>query len=489
LHESWNKETFSQDKKIKSSKSRKSSSISYSSDDSHSRNKDPSKMTDRDWRIFREDNDIIIKGGRVPPPLRNWSDGGVLPDYILKSISDAGFKRPSPIQMQGIPIGLEKRDMIGLAPTGSGKSLAFLLPLIFYLFPLPRITTVNANHGPYAIILAPSRELAIQIHETFKTFAKPVNLKGVLLIGGRSQDEQMIYLGMGAEVIIATPGRLQDALQQGYTTLENCNYVVIDEADKMIKENFEETLNFILDCIPSSNLKSADEKIAELEEKECKSGQKDYRITMMFSATMNPTLESLARKYLRCPAYISIGDPGQGKKNIKQSVYYLTEEYKRSKLRDLISDYSKFRPPIIIFVNKKREADSLCKFMEKNSYKGIAMHGGKTQDSREKALNGFKAGKYDILICTNVLARGIDVEGVELVVNFDCPDDIEDYTHRIGRTGRAGLKGEAITFITKENENIFQDLREFLEHSDQPVPEELKNYFGTRKENKHFKSD
>ena len=314
-------------------------------------------MTERDWRIFREDNEIIIKGGRVPHPIRSWTEGNILPDYILKSISEAGFKRPSPIQMQGIPIGLEKRDMIGLAPTGSGKSLAFIIPLIIYLNPLERITSVNSEHGPYAIILAPSRELAIQIHETFKTFAKSSNIKAALVIGGRSHDEQIIHLELGAEVIIATPGRLQDALQQGFTSLENCNYVVLDEADKMIKENFEESLNYILDCIPSTNLKSIDEKLAEIEEKECKEGNKNYRITMMFSATMNPTLESLARKYLRCPSYISIGEPGLGKKNIKQTVLFLSEEQKRSKLRHILNDYDSYRLPMIIFVNKKRDAD------------------------------------------------------------------------------------------------------------------------------------
>jgi ATP-dependent RNA helicase DDX23/PRP28 len=435
-------------------------------------------MSERDWRIFREDNDIIIKGGRVPHPMRTWEEGNILPDDIFKAIHDAGYKKPSPIQMQGIPIGLDKRDMIGLAPTGSGKSAAFLIPLIIYLQSLPPMSSMSADLGPYAIIIAPSRELAIQIHEEFGKFAKYTKFRAVCLVGGRSAEDQAMQLGIGVDVIIGTPGRIQDCLERHFTTLQQCHYVVLDEADKMIKENFEESLNYILDCIPDTNLKSEDEKIAELQEKECIQGVKKYRITMMFSATMSPALEKLARKYLRCPSYISIGEPGAGKKEIEQLVEFIEDESRRKERLRNILDRS--NGPIMIFVNHKTTADYLCKFLEKYNYKASTLHGGKSQDAREKALKGFKSAKYDILVCTNVAARGIDVTGVTLVVNFDCPDNIHDYVHRIGRTGRANMKGKAITFIGKKDEGIFYDLREYLEKNNQPVPNDLQHHHASR---------
>jgi ATP-dependent RNA helicase DDX23/PRP28 len=378
-------------------------------------------MTERDWRIFREDFDIIIKGGRVPNPIRSWEES-TLPEFILNSIKSAGYKKPSAIQIQGISIGLERRDMIGLAPTGSGKSAAFLIPLIVYLNNLPAITTETAQNGPYAMILAPTRELASQIFEEFNKFAKYTKLRAALIVGGKSAEEQALILGVGVECIIGTPGRIQDCLEKHFTILNQCNYVILDEGDKMIKDGFEENLNFILDYIPSTNLKSEDEKLNEEQEKECKLGIKTYRITMMFSATMTNQLEKLARKYLRCPSYISIGEPGSGKKEIDQKVEIISENQKKDRLLDLLN---KFKAPIMIFLNHKSSVDNLCKFLERVDIKCCSLHGGKTQDAREKALRKFKEGKFDVLVCTSVLARGIDVTGVTLVVNYDAPKSME----------------------------------------------------------------
>ena len=190
----------------------------------------------------------------------------------------------------------------------------------------------------------------------------------------------------------------------------------------------------------------------------------------MFSATMNPSLEKLARKYLRCPSYISIGEPGAGKKQIEQQILFMEEHHKREKLRNILS---RTRSTAMVFVNHKNSVDSLCKALERYNLNVIGMHGGKSQDAREKALKGFKSGKYDILVCTSLAARGIDVEDLALVFNYDCPKTIDDYTHRIGRTGRAGKEGTAITFITPGDEEIFYDLREYLENNKQTVPGEL----------------
>lgn len=387
----------------------------------HWKDKKLNEMTERDWRIFREDHDIIIKGGRVPNPIRTWEESN-LPDFILNAIKNAGYKKPSAIQLQAISIGLERRDMIGLAPTGSGKSAAFLIPLIIYLNNLPPITPETAQNGPYAMILAPSRELALQIYEEFNKFSKYTKLRAASIVGGKSAEEQALILGVGVEVIIGTPGRIQDCLEKHFTILNQCNYIVLDEADKMIKDGFEENLNYILDCIPSTNLKSDDEKLAEEQEKETKLGLKTYRITMMFSATMTNQLEKLARKYLRCPSYISIGEPGSGKKEIEQRVELVTDNQKKDRLMGLLE---KFKPPIMIFLNHKRAVDNLCKLLERIDVRAATLHGGKTQESRERALNGFKEGKYDVLVCTNLAARGIDVYGVTLVVNYDAPTSIE----------------------------------------------------------------
>jgi len=378
-------------------------------------------MTERDWRIFREDHDIIIKGGRVPNPIRSWDESN-LPPYIMDAIKLAGYKKPSSIQIQAITIGFERRDMIGLAPTGSGKSAAFLIPLIVYLNSLPNITPETAQNGPYAMILAPSRELALQIFEEFNKFAKYTKLRAASVVGGKSAEEQALILGIGVEVIIGTPGRIQDTLEKHFTCLNQCNYIILDEADKMIKDGFEENLNYILDCIPASNMKSEEEKLVEEQEKECKLGLKSYRITMMFSATMTNQLEKLARKYLRCPSYISIGEPGAGKKEIEQRVELVTENQKKERLMQLLH---KFKAPIMIFLNHKRSVDNLCKLLEKIDINAATLHGGKTQEARERALNGFKEGKYDVLVCTNLAARGIDVYGVTLVVNYDAPTSIE----------------------------------------------------------------
>jgi ATP-dependent RNA helicase DDX23/PRP28 len=441
-------------------------------DEKHWSKKNIYQMSERDWRIFREDHDIIIKGGRVPHPFRTWEESK-LPDYIMSAIYDAGYSTPTPIQMQTIPIGLERKDLIGLAPTGSGKSAAFLIPLIAYLSSLPPVDVNGTNDGPYAIILAPSRELAVQIYDEFQKFAKYTRLRAASVIGGRSAEEQAMILGVGVEVIIGTPGRIKDALERQYTVLTQCYYVILDEADTMIKEGFEESVNFILDCIPVTNLKSNDEELIEEQEKESKLGGKNYRVTMMFSATMTSSLEKLARKYLRCPSYVTIGEPGSGKKSIIQKIEFTSEGRKRDLIRSILD---RAKPPIIIFVNHKTTVDSLTRYLDKLDHRVTSLHSGKSQEGREKALNSFKDGKYDILVATNLAAKGIDVEGLELVINYDAPNSIDDYTHRIGRTGRAGKKGTAITFLTDSDEGIFYELRNFLEINNQVVPDELASH-------------
>lgn len=275
------------------------------------------------------------------------------------------------------------------------------------------------------------------------------------------------------EIVIGTPGRVRDCLDRAYTVLNQCNYVVLDEADRMIDLGFEEVVNAILDAIPTSNLKSEDEALALQQEMQAKAGHRLYRLTQMFSATMPPALERLARKYLRAPSYISIGDPGAGKRAIEQRVEFVSEARKKQRLQDLLEESE---PPVMVFVNQKKSADALAKALSKLGFSTIALHGGKAQENREAALSSFKEGSYDVLVATDVAGRGIDVEGVTLVINFDMPKEIEQYLHRIGRTGRAGKKGVAVSFLTEEDSPIYFDLVKVMRSTNSPVPLELQNH-------------
>ncbi|UKJ89557.2 DEAD-box family helicase [Theileria orientalis] len=438
----------------------------------HWTQKKRSEMTDRDWRIFREDFDIYIKGGRVPPPIRTWAESP-LPWELLESIKKAGYTKPTPIQMQAIPIALEMRDLIGIAVTGSGKTAAFVLPMLTYVKMLPPLDDETSMDGPYALVMAPSRELALQIYDETNKFSTYCTCRSVAVVGGRSAEAQAFELRKGCEIIIGTPGRIKDCLDRAYTVLSQCNYVVLDEADRMIDMGFEDVVNEILDCIPTTNLKDDDESKALEQELSTKAGHRRYRITQMFSATMPAAVEKLTKKYLRAPAFISIGDVGAGKSSITQKLEFVAESKKRQKLEEVLE---KLEPPIIVFVNLKKVTDVIAKNISKIGYRAVSLHGGKNQESREDALNKFKSGHYDILVATDVAGRGLDVEGVKAVINYDMPKDIQSYTHRIGRTGRAGLKGLSVSFVTEADTAIFYDLKQLLVSTDNVVPQELSQH-------------
>jgi len=435
----------------------------------HWTDKPVNQMTTRDWRIFREDFQIFIRGGRVPNPMRIWAEGP-LPWELLEAIHRVGYAKPTPIQMQAIPIACEMRDLIAVAETGSGKTAAYMLPMLNYVKQLPMLDDTTAQDGPYAIVLAPSRELVLQIEEEARKFAAFCTARMVSVVGGRDAEQQAFQLRQGVEICMATPGRLCDALDKRHTVLNQCNYVVIDEADKMVDLGFEDYVRRTLLAIPSSNLKADNEDEAYRQEVEAKAGHRKYRITQMFSATMPPAVERLARSFLRCPAIVSIGDPGHAKKDIEQKLEFISEAKKKKRLEELLVGAE---PPIIVFVNQKKAVDVLAKSLDNSGYRVCSIHGGKSQEQREWAMNSFKEGRYDILVATDVAGRGLDIEGVQQVINFDMPKTIEDYTHRIGRTGRAGNKGLATSFVTPEDAEIFYDLTQFLKTSNQIVPPEL----------------
>ncbi|XP_061388238.1 probable ATP-dependent RNA helicase DDX23 [Musca vetustissima] len=445
-------------------------------DDRHWSEKDIDEMTERDWRIFREDYNITIKGGKIPNPIRSWKESG-FPKELLEIIDSVGYKEPTPIQRQAIPIGLQNRDIIGVAETGSGKTLAFLIPLLAWIQSLPKIERLeDADQGPYAIIMAPTRELAQQIEEETVKFGQPLGIRTVVVVGGLSREEQGFRLRMGCEIVIATPGRLIDVLENRYLVLNQCTYIVLDEADRMIDMGFEPDVQKILEYMPVTNLKPDTEEAEDASKlMENFYSKKKYRQTVMFTATMPPAVERLARSYLRRPATVYIGSVGKPTERTEQIVYMMGENDKRKKLIEILK--RGVDPPVIIFVNQKKGADVLAKGLEKLGYNACTLHGGKGQEQREYALASLKSGSKDILVATDVAGRGIDIKDVSLVINYDMAKTIEDYTHRIGRTGRAGKNGVAISFVTKDDSALFYDLKQVVMASPVSVcPPELMNH-------------
>eukprot|EP00124_Ichthyophonus_hoferi_P002606 Ihof_evm3s185 gene=Ihof_evmTU3s185 len=432
-------------------------------DERHWTQKDLSQMTDRDWRIFKEDFNIGTKGGNVPLPYRTWEESG-MPKELLDIINSLGFKDPTPIQRQALPIGMMNRDIIGIAETGSGKTLAFLLPMLTWILKLPRAKgDLDGNEGPYAIILAPTRELAQQIEQDAQAFTKPLGLRTVSVVGGLSREEQGFQLRMGCEIVIATPGRLKDVLENRYVVLNQCTYVVMDEADRMIDMGFETDVQAILDFMPASNLKPDTEDAENPDLLLANTSLKHkFRQTVMFTATMPPAVERLARQYMRKPATVIIGTAGNAVSRVQQRVELMSEEQKRKRLVEHLKD---LEGPIIIFVNQKKGCDILAKSLEKMGYRAITLHGGKGQEQRQVALESLKTGEKDILVATDVAGRGIDIKDVSAVINYDMAKNIEDYTHRIGRTGRAGKTGMAITFLTQHDKEVFFDLKTMITNS------------------------
>lgn len=446
-------------------------------DDRHWSEKDLDEMTERDWRIFKEDFNISTKGGRIPNPVRFWNESEI-PNVILKVIDSLGYKDPTPIQRQAIPIGLQNRDIIGIAETGSGKTAAFVIPLLVWITELPKVVRdAEEDEGPYAIILAPTRELAQQIEEETHKFAKPLGIRTVSIIGGLSREDQGFQLRQGCEIVIATPGRLIDVLENRYLVLGRCTYIVLDEADRMIDLGFEPEVQKILTFLPVSNEKPDTEEAEDptLLLKNIHSTKHRFRQTVMFTATMPPAVERLARSYLRRPAVVYIGSVGKPTERVEQIVHIVTEAGKRKLLLEYLN--SGIDPPIIIFVNQKKGADVLARSLEKMGYRAATLHGGRNQEQREFALSSLKDGNKDILVATDVAGRGIDIRDVSYVINYDMAKSIEDYTHRIGRTGRAGKTGNAVSFLTQEDSGLFYDLKQLMLSS--PVstcPPELMNH-------------
>ena len=413
------------------------------------------EMTSRDWRIFREDHDIIVRGANVPNPLRSWNES-LLSAEVLNVLEKLNYKEPTPIQRQAVPIGLKSRDVIGLAETGSGKTLAFLIPLMV------RIKSIDHNfrqvkNGPFALILVPTRELALQIGEEANKLGRFLGIRTVALIGGQSRDSQGHRLDQGCDIAIATPGTLNDLLQNRYVTLSKCNDVVLDEADRMMDMGFENDVKKILEHVPDSVDLPLNADVPEPQPADVEVGKLKSKHISMFTACMSPVLEQLARTYLNKPATVHVGSVGQPAERTKQVVQLLAEHEKLDKLIDILE--RGYDPPVVIFVNQEQRVDYLMKQLEKFHFSVCSLSQGQ---EREHALSNLKSGTKHILVATDVAARGLDVKNVSLIINYDMAKSIEDYTHRIDRAARAGTSGTAVTFLTKEDAPLFYQLKQLL---------------------------
>jgi ATP-dependent RNA helicase RhlE len=347
---------------------------------------------------------------------------------LLKATEAAGFDMPKPIQVQAIPPQLEGRDIFGIAQTGSGKTAAFALPI------LARIIGLGSKRLPRtarALVLAPTRELAVQIEETFRILSKGLHISTALVLGGVSRGSQVKRMATGVDILVATPGRLTDLVREGEVKLNETRFLVLDEADRMLD------MGFINDV----------RRIAKATHPE--------RRTALFSATMPAEIEELARGILRDPVHVQVAPQGTTASEIKQGLIMARLKQKRRILAGLLAD-PEVRS-VLVFARTKHGADRVVRDLERDGFAAAVIHGNKSQNARQKALNGFRDGSVRILVATDIAARGIDVPGISHVINFDLPDEAESYVHRIGRTGRNGADGIAITLCDpSENAKLRQ---------------------------------
>ncbi|KOC63923.1 ATP-dependent RNA helicase bel, partial [Habropoda laboriosa] len=414
-----------------------------------------------------EDIPVEATGDNIPPHITSF-DEVKLTEIIKNSITLAGYDKPTPVQKYAIPIIIGRRDVMACAQTGSGKTAAFLVPILNQIYesgPRPPPQHVNASgkrkQYPLGLVLAPTRELATQIYDEARKFAYRSRMRPAVVYGGSNIVDQMRELDRGCHLLVATPGRLVDMLGRGKIGLHNCRYLVLDEADRMLDMGFEPQIRRIVqeDTMPPTG----------------------ERQTLMFSATFPKEIQMLARDFLSNYIFLAVGRVGSTSENITQKIVWVEEHDKRSYLLDLLQS-SKFSDPsaeslTLVFVETKKGADMLEEFLHHEGYPVTSIHGDRTQREREEALRRFRAGKAPILVATAVAARGLDIPHVKHVINFDLPGDVEEYVHRIGRTGRMGNLGLATSFFNNKNHNLVRDLVSLLIEANQVLPPWLDDMF------------
>lgn len=404
------------------------------------------KLTPQEVSDWRRHKEISVSGTNVPKPVLSF-DHASFPDYLLDEIFKAGFKEPTAIQSQGWPIALRGRDLVGLAETGSGKTLAFLLPAVVHINAQPLL---EPGDGPIVLVLAPTRELALQIQVECNKFGASSRIKNTCVYGGVPRGSQISDLRRGVEICIATPGRLLDMLSSRKTNLKRVTYLVLDEADRMLDMGFEPQIRKIITQI------------------------RPDRQTLMWSATWPKEVQALAREFLTDPVMTWIGSSDlTANTNIHQEVVVCEEDDKPARLQEILEKIPLSETKTLIFCETKRSVDSLTRTLRMDGLPALSIHGDKTQNERDWVMGEFRSGKTPIMIATDVAARGLDIKDIKIVINFDFPNCLEDYIHRIGRTGRAGAKGKSITFFTSNNAKMSQGLIKILHEAGQQVPQEL----------------
>ncbi len=359
-----------------------------------------------------------------------------LAEPLLKAIIETGYTKPTPIQAKAIPLALQGLDLMAGAQTGTGKTAAFALPLLQKLLPLASTSTSPAKHPIRALILTPTRELAIQVEESVKAYAKYTNLRSLVVFGGVDIKSQTPHLKTGVEILVATPGRLLDHVEQKTLTLGQVQMLVLDEADRMLDMGFMPDLKRILALLPKQ------------------------RQNLMFSATFSNDIKKLADDFLTNPTLIEVARSNATAENVTQKVYLVEQASKQALLSQLL--LAEANKQVIIFTKTKVTASRLSRALQKEGIAADAIHGDKNQKERMEALEAFKVGKVTALVATDVAARGLDISDLPMVINYEMPSAPEDYVHRIGRTGRAGASGIAISFVCEEEEKYLAEIEKLI---------------------------
>ncbi|KAG0612450.1 hypothetical protein M758_6G028900 [Ceratodon purpureus] len=404
------------------------------------------KASPAEVEAYRKKHEVTVMGEDVPAPFMSFEAAGFPPE-VLKELLKAGFQAPSPIQAQSWPIVMQQKDVVAVAKTGSGKTLGYLVPSFIHL----QNHKNNSRMGPTVLVLAPTRELATQIEDECVKFTKSSKISSTCLYGGAPKGPQIRDIERGADIVIATPGRLNDLLETKKVSLGQVSYLVLDEADRMLDMGFEPQIRKILKEIPPK------------------------RQTLMYTATWPKEVRKMAGDFLKNPVQVNIGNTDllTANKSITQHVE-MVPHYEKQRRAEQIIRSQEPGSRIIIFCSTKRMCDTLSRNLGRD-FGAAAIHGDKTQQERESVLSLFKNGKAPILVATDVAARGLDVKDVRVVINYDFPTGIEDYVHRIGRTGRAGATGTAYTFFSKDKDGKYaKGLIKILEGANQEVIPELR---------------
>ena len=359
-----------------------------------------------------------------------------LAEPILRALDDEGYSNPTPIQGKSIPSLIEGRDLLGVAQTGTGKTASFALPLLHRL----SLTNQKAvSRKPRILILAPTRELATQISESIASYGRHLQLRTAVVFGGTSIRAQIQAMTRGVHILVATPGRFMDLMAQGHIRLDDVEAFVLDEADRMLDMGFIRDVKKIAAALPKK------------------------RQTILFSATMPKSVQGLADGLLNDPVRVEVAPAATTAEKVEQQVLFVSKDKKKALMDVLLSDKAIER--VLIFTRTKRGADRVAKHLQNSGVQADAIHGNKAQNARQRALKGFKSGRIRALVATDIAARGIDVDGVTHVINFELPDDPESYVHRIGRTARAGATGTAISFCDMEERGTLKDIEKTIRQS------------------------